>query len=45
MIVMLLFNELAVGASLSLNDIEEKTKLPTWVLSKILTILSEVLET
>jgi len=45
MIVILLFNELEVGASLSLNTIEEKTKLPTWVLSKILIILSRVPET
>jgi cullin 3 len=38
MIVMLLFNELDVGASLSFNDIQEKTKLPTSILSKILAV-------
>lgn len=45
MIVMLLFNDLEIGTFLSFNDIEEKTKLPTWVLCKILTILSAVSET
>jgi cullin 3 len=45
MIVMLLFNELDVGESLSVNDIQEKSKLPTWVLSKTLAVLSEIPET
>jgi cullin 3 len=45
MIVMLLFNELDVGVSLSFNDIQEKTKLPTSILSKILAVLSEISET
>jgi cullin 3 len=45
MIVMLLFNKLNVGVSLSFNDIQEKTKLPTSILSKILALLSEISET
>jgi cullin 3 len=45
MIVMLLFNELDVGESLSVNDIQEKSKLPTWVISKTLAVLSEIPET
>jgi len=45
MIVMLLFNEPDIGGSLSFNDIQEKTKLPTSILSKILAVLSEISET